>query len=274
MELSDPRTQVHNETIGPDRARLAAGSAPPARRSLLHPPAPPRQHAHLERPLPPLVGRPSHRRRRGRCALGCHPAFGLDGELRPSSSEGSAAAPAESGSTGTAAARSSRQASPSIHPRPSRVERRREPRLERVLDAAQDGEPPPGTRQIRSGGEAVPKNAAALLHRGVSFGKRARLRTRNAAVQGFGRRTSLDIRNPRPKARISQGACRPRSTRSAGGSCVVAHGRYGRSGGRVHLYQDRRQRPRQFQSEQLHVLVDQQPWRRRVQGGTHLRRRP
>jgi hypothetical protein len=82
------------------------------------------------------------------------------------SSKGSAAAPAESGSTGTAAARSSRRASPSIHTRPNMVERRREPRLGHVLDAAQDCEPPPGMRQIRSGGEAVPKNAAALLHRG------------------------------------------------------------------------------------------------------------
>ena len=170
MELSDPRTQVDNETIGPTGSRSTGCRIRAAgRRSLLQPPAPPRQHAHLERPLPPLVGRPSHRRRRAPVHARV-PARIRAGRGTPSSSsEGSAAAPAESGSTGTAAARSSRRASPSIHPRPSRVERRREPRLGHVLDAAQDGEPPPGTRQIRSGGEAVPKNAAALLHRGVTF---------------------------------------------------------------------------------------------------------
>ena len=128
----------------PDRIALDWVLDPRRRTTaLLQPPAPPRQHAPLERPLPPLVGRPSHRRRRAPVRARVPSRIRAGRGTPSSSSEGSAAAPAESGSTGTAAARSSRRASPSIHPRPSRVERRREPLLGHVLEAAQDGEPPP-----------------------------------------------------------------------------------------------------------------------------------
>jgi hypothetical protein len=166
--LSDPRTQVHNETIGPTGSpstgcRIRAAG----RRSLLPPPAPPRQHAHLERPLLPLVGRPSHRRRRAPVRARVPSRIRAGRGTPSSSSEGSAAAaPGEwvdrDGRRAHRADGRRRRFTPDEVGSSDGASRCSDTFSKRLRMASLRR----GTRQIRSGGEAVPKNAAALLHRG------------------------------------------------------------------------------------------------------------